>query len=61
MYGCDLLFSPETAEQVRAVVRERCGGCRCESGGWCPLLPVDIGPLLEKVLPIPAVEEPPAA
>jgi hypothetical protein len=43
MYGCDLVFTPETAEQVRAELRKRFDGkCPCENDRACPLLPADL-------------------
>jgi hypothetical protein len=43
MYGCDLVFTPETAEQVRTELRKQFGGtCPCDTGQACPLLPADL-------------------
>lgn len=47
MYGCEILFSPETAAEVREQFASRMGGqCFCERGQRCPLLPADLTPLL---------------
>jgi hypothetical protein len=43
MHGCDLVFTPETAEQVRTELRKQFGGtCPCDTGQACPLLPADL-------------------
>lgn len=46
MFGCDLLFTPETAIKVREEIGKHYGQCPCERGLRCPLLPDDMGPLL---------------
>lgn len=54
MYGCDLLFPPETAKKVRAELRRNLGGqCPCDRDEKCPLLPADLSPLL----PLPQMRE----
>jgi hypothetical protein len=49
MHGCDLLFTPKTAENVKRAVRDsQAGGqCACDLDLKCPLLPADIGALLK--------------
>lgn len=55
LHGCDLLFTPESAEKVKGQVREMMGGqCPCDLDMKCPLLPEDLGPLL---LPVPTLRE----
>lgn len=46
MYGCDLLFTPETAREIKAELRDKMGACPCDMGKRCPLLPADLTPLL---------------
>lgn len=42
MHGCDIIFTPEVAEQVKEQVSKHSGGtCPCEDGRTCPLLPPD--------------------
>lgn len=53
MYGCDVVFTPEVAEQVKTEVRKQMGGtCPCEDGQACPLLPADGNVVM---LPMPTV------
>lgn len=48
MYGCEILFSPTTAAEVRGQFASRMGGrCFCERGERCPLLPEDLSPLFQ--------------
>jgi hypothetical protein len=48
LYGCDLLYSPEIALQVRTEVASHLGGaCPCMLNQRCPLLPDDLTPLLQ--------------
>lgn len=50
MHGCDILFTPVVAGQVKAAVRQHMGGtCPCEDDRTCPLLPED----LTVILPMP--------
>jgi len=55
-YGCELLFDAATAERVKEIARALPGGCACENGRRCLLLPAD-GPeldaLLDERMPIP--------
>lgn len=58
MYGCEILFSVETAASVRAEVSKAMGGeCPCAAGRTCPLLPADLGPLLDRRPAAVAVED----
>lgn len=50
MYGCDLLYRPEVAEQVRAELRRAMGSCPCDNGRRCPLLPADLTGIVGKEL-----------
>jgi hypothetical protein len=38
MHGCDIVFTPEVAEKVKATLNERWGQCPCDARR-CPLLP----------------------
>jgi len=47
-YGCELLFTVETAAKVREDITRATGKpCPCEVGRRCPLLPDDLTPLLQ--------------
>lgn len=49
MHGCDIIFTPETAEKVKATLREQWGGtCPCDDDRRCPLLPDDLTGLLPR-------------
>lgn len=52
MYGCEILFDAETAASVREAVSKAAGGqCPCVAGLTCPLLPDDLGPILDRRRP----------
>lgn len=47
MHGCDIIFTPDTAEKVRGELRKHLGGvCPCDENQRCPLLPDDITQLM---------------
>ena len=47
MQGCDLVFTPETAEKVKTELRRQLGGvCPCDNDRRCPLLPDDFTALM---------------
>lgn len=46
MYGCELLFTAEAAQKIRAEIILRTGSCPCDTGQRCPLLPADLAPLM---------------
>lgn len=57
MYGCEILFDVETAASVRTELTKALGECPCFVGRTCPLLPADLGPLLDRKRTVPVVEE----
>ena len=62
MYGCELLFDAETAVVVRREISAAMGGeCPCEADGSCPLLPRDLGPLLDPRVGVLNTREEPVA
>jgi hypothetical protein len=44
--GSGIVFMPETAEKVQAELQKHMGGCPCERGERCPLMPADLGDLM---------------
>lgn len=47
MHGCDIVFTPKVAEQVKAELRKQLGGkCPCDDNQRCPLLPDDLTDLM---------------
>jgi hypothetical protein len=49
VYGCDILFDAETAAAVKRDISAAMGGeCPCMQDRACPLLPADLGPLLDR-------------
>lgn len=55
MHGCDIVFSADTAEKVKAELSRQWGQCPCDETR-CPLLPRDsdianLAPCLAEMVP----------